>query len=196
MISFLLSCEDEGLTTLFHLQQPQHVEASSGNECSCVPPLRPIPTKGPTPTLMPAPAQSLYQACWLAGGTGSSGHVTRWSNHSPCCTPSHLSGVQSKDIRFAGCCKKKENGCCETFSCIFFFLSFFFSSSPQFLFGRLGWGLEVSALLCSNSKYFLYKSALNLHQSLHHIKLTGGIKIMILLCTCQNVQTWLSLYAN
>ena len=32
------------------------------------------------------PNQSLYQARWLAGGAGSSGHMTSWSNHSQHCT--------------------------------------------------------------------------------------------------------------
>ena len=82
------------------------------------------------------------------------------------------------------------------------FLAFFFLFHPPHLpppaisFWEVGLGVEVSALLCSNSKHFLYNSVLNLHQSLHHIKLTRGVKIMILLCTCQNVQTGLSLYAN
>ena len=146
------------------------------------------------PWCLPLPSPCIRPADWLEGQEAQ----VMWPDGPITVHVAHLLisvefNQKTSDLPVAA--KRKKMGVVKlflTFCC--FFPPFF--PSALFLFGRLGWGLEGSALLCSNSKHFLYKSALNLHQSLHHIKLTRGVKIMILLCACLNVQTWLSLCVN
>ena len=132
MISFLQLCKDEGLTTLFHddrmvdqiidsLSTLKHLLGMNVVASHhCVPswwrdPLQPWSLPPSSPCISPAD--------WLEGQEAQ----VMWSDGPitvHIALPSHLSGVQSKDIRFAGCCKKKGHCITSLLLSAFYFLIF------------------------------------------------------------------------